>query len=228
MQRQATTRRRIRVWDIPVRLFHWGLVLALALLWYTGSTDARLFAFPMEWHSRAGYVVLGLVVFRWMWAFVGSRHARWRNLLASPAAGMRYAREFLTGRAPRYVGHNPLGGWMVLAMLASLTLQAVTGLFASDDVFFEGPLAGAVSGETADTLMWLHRINVNVLLWLVAFHVVAVVLHRFQGESLVMAMITGRKTVGDEAVGLASDKVPAWRAWGAAAIAATLVVWLVN
>ncbi|MHB0775465.1 cytochrome b/b6 domain-containing protein [Halomonas sp. WWR20] len=220
--------RRIRVWDMPIRLFHWGLVLALILLWYTGTTDATLFDFPIEWHARAGYVVLGLVAFRWIWSFAGSRYARWGNLLATPAEGLRYALAFLKGNAPRYVGHNPLGGWMVLAMLLSLTLQAVTGLFASDDIFFDGPLATRVSGDTADTLMWLHRSNVNVLLWLVALHVIAVLLHRLQGESLIMAMITGRKTVGAEAVGEMRDEVPSWRAWVISAGVAALIVWLVN
>ena len=108
---------RLRVWDLPVRLIHWGVVAAVGLAFYTMKTDGAPFVFPMDIHARAGYVLLGLLLFRWVWGLVGSFHARFESFLRSPATQVGYAHRLITGRPPAYAGHNPLGGLMVMVML---------------------------------------------------------------------------------------------------------------
>ena len=184
---------QLKVWDIPVRLFHWGLVGGVVLAFYTMKTDGAPFVFPIDIHARAGYVVLGLLVFRWLWGLVGSHHARFTNFLHSPLTMADYARRLMTGRPPAYAGHNPLGGVMVMVMLVSLSFQAGSGLFLSDDIFFSAPLHGLVDRDTARTLRSLHHLNADLLMILIGAHLLALVVHRLKGERLVAAMVTGRK-----------------------------------
>ena len=121
---------RIRVWDLPIRLFHWALVGAVALSYYTMKTPGAPFVFPVEIHARAGLVVLGLLLFRWGWALAGSRHARVWHFLHRPRAMLNYLRSLRRGSLPPYAGHNPLGGLSVVAMLALLSLLLPLGRLA--------------------------------------------------------------------------------------------------
>lgn len=180
----------IRVWDVPVRLFHWLLVLLFAFMFLSGKLKGDW----MEWHMRSGYTILALVLFRILWGFAGSTYARFSNFLAGPSAGIAFARKLLA-RAPAHsAGHNPLGGWMVVALLIGLTVQTVTGLFANDDIMNEGPLMAWVDKDLSDTLSGVHTINFVVLLSLISVHVLAIVYHRLRkGEHLTLAMITGRR-----------------------------------
>lgn len=218
----------LNVWDGPVRLFHWALVGSVALAFYTVKTDAAPFHFPIEVHARAGYVLVGLLLFRWLWGLVGTPHARFADFLYPSATLLDYLRRLLRGRPPVYTGHNPLGGLMVLLMLLSLSLQALSGLFLSDDIFFEAPLHGLVERDTARTLARLHHLNANLLLGLIAAHLLALLVHRLQGERLVGAMITGRKPSAGEPDGRSglSGHAYRWRALGVGLLVLLPVLWL--
>ncbi len=134
----------IIVWDLPTRLFHWTLVVLILLQYLSGEFGLL----PMEWHYWLGYATLALVVFRVLWGFCGSRTSRFAAFVRGPATVARYAIDSLHGRAAHVVGHNPLGGWSVLLMLASVLVQSVSGLFASDDLVESGPFAARVSDAT--------------------------------------------------------------------------------
>ncbi len=160
----------ILVWDLPTRLFHWLLVTALAGSWVTHEMG-------LEWtelHMWFGYVALGLVVFRIMWGIVGPTHARFTSFLAGPSRTRIYARHWLAGDPPRYTGHNPLGGWAIVLMLVLVLVQAVSGLFNSDDIMFSGPWQASVSKETAELMSEIHAVNFDVLLVVIALHLAAI------------------------------------------------------
>lgn len=184
-----------RVWSLAIRLFHWGLVACVVLSFLTMKVETDLFDFPQNVHARAGLIALGLVLFRWGWALVGDYHARIGSWLRSPSVTLAYARDLMKRRADIFAGHNPLGGWAVLAMLTSLTIQALTGLFVTDDIFFEAPLHTLVPAAVSDTALWIHHLNANVLLALIVLHLGALLAHRCLGERLVGAMFSGRKTL---------------------------------
>ncbi len=192
------------VWDLPLRLFHWLLVVALAGSWITHELGVNY----MDWHMRLGYLVIGLIVFRLLWGFVGPRHARFGQFLRGPGAVVAYARDWLAGRARVSAGHNPLGGWSVLAMLAVVSVQAVTGLFNTDDVLTSGPWHGAVSDDLADTASWLHAVNFNLLLALTGLHVASILAYWLRLRiDLATAMFTGRKRGVDPAAGIAGHRL---------------------
>jgi len=180
----------VKVWDAPVRLFHWLIVLLFAFMYATGKVKGDW----LDWHMRGGYAILALVLFRLLWGFFGSTHARFSSFLSGPAAALQFAKK-LASRAPAPVaGHNPLGGWMVIALLIVLGVQAGTGLFANDDILVEGPLASLVSKDMSNRLTSWHYWNFNLLQVLVAVHVLAVIYHlRVMKEDLVGAMFTGVK-----------------------------------
>ena len=198
----------IKVWDVGVRLFHWTLVLAYAVAYLSGEVESdRL-------HIIAGYAVLALIGFRFVWGFVGTRHARFVDFVYGPAATWRYARSMWTRAPLHYLGHNPLGGWMVVALLLSLAAACWSGLEAYG-AQGHGPLAqaGLVASayangdggrdadddETHDAEgdeFWeeLHELFSHLTLLLVALHIAgAVAASRLHRENLVKAMITGYK-----------------------------------
>jgi cytochrome b len=191
--------RSILVWDLPTRLFHWSVVLLVGVSLVTGNIGGEALA----WHFLSGYAILALLVFRLAWGFVGTHHARFASFVRGPRATLRYARRLMSGSAEKHLGHNPLGAWSVLAMLASLALQVGTGLFANDDIATEGPLVHLVSRSTSDFLTRFHHWNRMVLLALVAIHVAAVAWHALaRREPLVRAMLSGRKAwTGSETPG---------------------------
>ncbi len=178
------------VWDLPVRLFHWLLTLTVLGSWATHELGVRY----MEWHMRLGYVALGLVVFRIGWGFFGTRHAQFAAFLAGPKTVATYARDWFGGRVKTRAGHNPLGGWAIVAMLASVAVQAVSGLFNSDDILTTGPWRPAVSEAFADRMAALHSVNFDLLTGLIALHLIAVSAYwlRFR-INLLLPMLTGRK-----------------------------------
>ncbi len=196
MNAMTSAVRRMRVWDLPVRLFHWSLVALLATSWISVEIGGN----AMQIHQWSGVSVLTLLVFRLAWGFLGGTHARFAAFVRSPAAALRYALTLARGESPHYLGHNPLGGWMVLALLTSLGIQAGTGLFANDDIMIEGPLAVYVSKETSNLLTKVHGINFNVLLTLVGVHILAALYYLlFRRENLIGPMLTGYKKADDDA-----------------------------
>jgi cytochrome b len=178
------------VWDLPVRIFHWALVLLVISQVVTASLGGN----AMQFHALGGYAILALVVFRILWGFFGGTHARFDDFVRMPATVFRYAQSVLGGPHAAFAGHNPLGGWSVMAMLGLLLVQAATGLFANDDVMMEGPLAKHVSNRASAIATGIHDVNAALLLALIAVHVAAVLFYLLaKKENLIVPMFTGRK-----------------------------------
>ncbi len=191
-QTQQGENKAVPVWDIPVRLFHWALVLLLAGSWASAEAGVEF----MQWHMRCGYGVLTLLLFRVLWGLWGSASARFAGFVRGPRAVLGYARDWLSRRPQHYLGHNPLGGWMVIVLLLLVGVQAGSGLFSNDDIFTEGPLYAWVTKDISDALTFVHKRNFNLLLAAVGLHVMAVLLYLWRGENLLKAMFTGRKPTG--------------------------------
>jgi cytochrome b len=180
----------VQVWDLPLRLFHWVLVLLVVLQVVT----ARIGGNALEYHALGGYAILSLVLFRIAWGFLGGTHARFADFVRGPATALAQAKALMSNSAVVHRGHNPLGGWSVLAMLASLLIQASTGLFANDDVMMEGPLVKHVSGRFSEIATAAHDINAIVLLALISLHVLAVLFYLLgKKQNLIVPMLSGRK-----------------------------------
>ena len=177
--------RKILIWDLPTRLFHWLLVLAIVALVVTGKAGGSW----MEWHGRLGLLVLGLLVFRLLWSVMGSTYARFAGFFPTPAKVAAYLRG--QWHAP---GHNPLGACSVLALLAVPLFQALTGLVANDDIAFVGPLYDLVGRDLSNLATRWHLLAVNVLLALVALHVAAILFYaHIKKDNLVKPMVLGWK-----------------------------------
>ena len=190
----------IRIWDLPIRLFHWLLVICIISSFITVKIGGN----AMEWHARVGYCVLTLIIFRICWGFIGSHHARFIHFVPGPKGLLNY----LSGKAKAGLGHNPLGALSVLGLLFSVGLQAVTGLFANDDIAFEGPFAKYISSETVELLTSIHRQNEKILIALIVIHLCAIFYYqKFKGENLIKPMLLGDKEIdpSEEAKYLPSD-----------------------
>jgi len=180
------------VWDPFLRLFHWLLVVCIGVSWGTAELGVEY----REYHFYSGYCALGLVLFRILWGLVGTTYARFWSFLRRPGAVVAYAQSRLRGApAPEtYPGHNPLGAYAVVLLLAWFSAQAVTGLFANDDILYTGPYNAAVSSSLGAELTDWHHWLFDGLLGLTAVHVVAIVVYKFRfSEGLTQAMLTGRK-----------------------------------
>ncbi|HSG11417.1 MAG TPA: cytochrome b/b6 domain-containing protein [Gammaproteobacteria bacterium] len=202
----------IRVWDPLVRVFHWSLVVVFIVAWFSGEEESLV-------HVYAGYVILGLLVFRIVWGLVGPRYSRFSNFLYSPGRTVRYMRSLLSPNPEHYTGHNPAGGWMIMLLLVSLLLSVYTGLevYGAEG---QGPLAAGspdvewIATARADSddehdgdhdndaeEFWeeLHEFFANFTLFLVFVHVAGVLVASYvHRENLVRAMITGRKRASEE------------------------------
>lgn len=220
---QAPQHMTLTVWDLPTRLFHWILVALVIAQWWTADSFDT-----MNYHLWGGYAVLALVLFRLVWGFVGSDTARFRDFVRGPGAALAYVKALPRGDAPRYLGHNPLGGWSIVAMLILLLVQAGTGLFANDDIFIEGPLYSWVSKGTSDWLTTIHRLNFDLLLILIAIHLAAVLFYLLvKRENLIHPMLSGRKHFPSASAVPAPRMVSPWRGLVVLAVASAGVGWLV-
>lgn len=171
------------LWDLPVRIFHWLIVVCIGLAWWSGEQGVN------DVHEWAGYALIVLVVSRIIWGFVGSEHARFSDFVRGPSALLRYLR----GEGSPTPGHNPLGALSVLALLLLMLVQAVTGLFNSDDILFSGPLYHAADGDLRDTLGLIHEVAFDLLLALIALHVLVVCYHQWvKKDGMISAMFRGR------------------------------------
>lgn len=183
---------RIRVWDLPTRLFHWSLVACIAGLVLTGYVGGA----QMEWHARIGYAVLTLLLFRLVWGFAGGHWSRFASFVRGPS----HVAAYLRGRShpDSLVGHNPLGALSVLAMMIFLLAQVATGLVGDDEISFTGPLNRFVTSAQGLAATWYHkRIGQWVIIGLVVLHVGAVLFYLWgKGENLVRPMVHGDKNVG--------------------------------
>ena len=217
MAPDTETVKRVRVWDVPVRLFHWLLVALLGFSWWSGEQH------EMEWHRWSGYAILALLVFRIYWGFAGGGTARFAQFVRGPRTALAYARSL--GRRPYAPspGHNPLGGWSVLLMLATLVTMVVAGLFSVDvDGIESGPLADYVSFDQGRVAADIHGIVFNVLLALVALHVAAILFYLVRlRHDLIRPMITGRRSATEDDAA-SQTGAPLWKALPGIALAALL------
>jgi cytochrome b len=178
----------VRIWDIPIRLFHWAIVILLGTSWITEKQGW------MELHFLAGYSLLALLLFRLVWGFVGSQTARFTSFLRNPLAVLRYILRLHRRGPDTELGHNAAGGWMVLVMLVLLAVQVGTGLCANDDGINEGPLFDYVGKEWSDWLSHIHAVNFSLIQIMVSLHVLAVIAYALvKKHDLVRPMVTGVK-----------------------------------
>lgn len=185
---------KVRVWDLPIRAFHWLLVLGIIAMWYTAEVSDSIN--NLDWHMDIGFAMIGLLVFRILWGFFGSDTARFSHFVKHP----RHIRNYL--KAPSkgvFLGHNPLGALSVIAMLLSLLVQVGTGLFSHDELYTSAPLSQYVPDKTSALLTEIHHINFNILLALIGLHLAAVVFYHFKKrDPLVRAMITGKRIIRED------------------------------
>jgi cytochrome b len=176
---ETFSQKKVQVWDIGVRAFHWSLATMFA--------SAYLFAEQRSVHRILGYVVAGLIAFRLIWGLAGTKHARFTDFVPGPMRLLRYLRDMASGREARSLGHNPAGGAMIVALLTTISGIAVTGYMIGMDAYF-----GVAWVET------LHKTLVNLALGLIAFHLGGVIFSSFRHrENLVKAMVTGKKRLED-------------------------------
>jgi cytochrome b len=209
---------RARLWDGPTRLVHWSLVALVGFAWWSAETGR------LEWHRWSGYAVIGLIVFRLVWGFAGSASARFASFVRGPRATIAYMRTLPKRARSEVPGHNPLGAWSVLAILAVLLTQVATGLFAVDvDGMESGPLSDKVDFDTGRLFALWHHLSFTALQVLVALHVAAVVFYlAYKRSNLIGPMVTGRGRFSrDPELRFA----PLWRALLVAVAAALFAAW---
>lgn len=187
---------RIKVWDLPVRLFHLGLAATVLVAFLSGDEDEA-----STLHTTVGLVVLGLVVFRVVFGLVGPTHARFRDFVRGPREVLQYVRAYARGRPPLHLGHNPLGGLMVVALLGALALTALTGVLIKLGPEWDGALAMYMSRSVAHGIKELHEGAAGALLALIPLHIAGTIVSSLiERQNLPAAMITGFKRAPDSLV----------------------------
>jgi cytochrome b len=210
------------VWDIPVRLFHWLLVLCLFGQWLTTEVLEN----SMDIHFYIGYFTLGLIIFRLLWGLFGTRYSKFSSFIAGPKAIISYLRS-LTSKQKNYTtGHNPLGGLLLPAVLILVGLQAISGLFTSDDIVSAGPYYDSANSAIQQWMQWLHKNIFDVLMSLVVIHLLAIIWYRLGlKHDLITPMLTGQKIV-DASKGITHSKLV--KALILAIVVGIFVYWLVE
>ena len=203
------SKQSLPVWDLPLRLFKWAFVIAVFGAILTAQNG------DMDRHAQFGFACMALIVFRVIWGVIGSETARFSQFLKGPGAVRAYLRE---GRWSG-VGHNPLGALSILALLGLVGFKFATGVFANDDIFFDGPWAGWAGKETSDWLTGLHHDATWPLYGLIGLHLAAVFWYTGRGDNLISPMIGGMKPLEGEAAeaGARLSWAPLWLALPAAA-----------
>lgn len=184
--------KKVRIWDLPVRLFHWTLVILLITSYFSGRAGGDW----MNLHFWSGYTILTLLLFRIAWGFVGSTTARFSHFVKGPAAWFAYLGNFITGRRTYEVGHNPVGGIMVLVLIFAVLAQVVAGLFAADTDLgtVNGPLANLIADKWVDRLTAFHKWWINVLFVLAGLHILAALVYLvWKRQNLIGSMFSGHK-----------------------------------
>jgi cytochrome b len=208
----------VEIWDWPLRLFHWLLVLAVSGAYITGELGGEL----TDWHGRLGALTLGLLVFRLIWGFIGPTHARFANFLPDLDGLQNYIKGDWQG-----VGHNPAGALAVIALLAVLGLLVISGLFANDDIAFEGPLYQWVTKDLSDKLSGWHDWAVRPLLILISLHVSAISFYLLVKKiNLVKPMLTGIQQI-PKSLAPASTSAVNLPKFLLSALISAIVVWVI-
>lgn len=215
---------RIRVWDLPTRIFHWLLalcVIGLVATAYLGDGN-------QVWHARLGYAALTLLLFRLVWGFVGGRWSRFSSFIYAPRSVLAYLRG--QGHPDHLIGHNPLGAVSVFAMLLVLLAQAASGMVTDDEIAFTGPLNRFVSTSTGLAATWYHKaVGQWLVIALVVLHVGAIFYYLLRKrENLVTAMVTGDKQTALPATSSRDDVVTLLRAGVVLGLCGVLVSYLVG
>jgi cytochrome b len=194
---------RVRVWDLPTRLFHWSLAASIVGLVVTGYAGGA----TMYWHARLGYAVLALLLFRVVWGFVGGRWSRFASFAYSPRHVIRYLR----GQEEGGLGHNPLGALSVYAMLAGLVAQVGSGLVSDDQFSFTGPLNRFVSEAQGLAATWFHKqVGQWALATLILLHIAAIVFYQVRRkQNLTLTMIDGDSMPAPLEMPASRDDAPA-------------------
>ena len=193
--------RMVRAWDLPTRLFHWGLVFGIASAWVSFEFAAKLCDPTLRWHRWNGYFVLTILVFRLFWGLFGSSTARFSSFMNWPWTALGYLRDSLAGRHRRFLGHNPAGTWMIVILFLAVLAQAALGLFTLEhNEVTAGPLQRLILDDEAMTklIQTLHGRGFSVILGLVGVHVAANIAYQAMAkDKLISAMVTGRKPAAD-------------------------------
>ena len=225
-QDSGAPRRRVAIWDLPTRLFHWLLAALVCAAWITGQLD------KLDIHMWIGEAILALIIFRIAWGLVGSRHSRFRDFLAGPRTVWIHIREMIDvlrrGPAGSHKhagqGHTALGGWMILLMLLVLLAQTGAGLFATDDIVTDGPLNHLVASRTGKLLSSIHSIGGTVILIMGLVHVAVALFYLWRKrENLILPMITGRKNIPADMAGDEGRFASPWLALALFIVALALV-----
>jgi len=218
--------RVVRVWDLPTRVFHWALVVALIAQVTTGKIGGG----ALTWHLRIGYCIFALIVFRLVWGFVGGHWSRFSTFVYGPASMLRYLRNRRVASDVFHVGHNPLGSASVFAMLAILMVQVATGLVADDEIATTGPLNRFVSTPFGlSATAWHKGAGLAIILTLVVLHVVAVMFYRVRKrQDLIGPMFSGDKRLPAAVPGSVDDRMSRMRALAIIVVSAGLVAAVVK
>ncbi len=212
------------IWDLPLRIFHWLFALTILASWYTSDQDREL----IELHLQLGYFALGLIVFRLLWGIVGSKHSRFLSFMPTPKRVIDYIRNVVSNCDTSTVGHNPLGGLMVILMITLVSLQAISGLFINDDVFSAGPYYDSVSKEIEQVMVFLHHHIFDYMIGAIALHLLAIFYYvRIKKQNLILPMITGKKSADNVSE---NDQIKHSKLWLAGFIILIVVIfiyWLV-
>ena len=213
--------RRMKVWDLPVRLFHWAMVVLILAAWVTQYVN------QMDLHMWIGESILALLLFRLMWGVIGSDTARFTRFVRSPLTALRYLARLGRREPDRQIGHNAAGGWMVIVMLGLIGVQAGTGLFSNDDGDTDGPLRDLVTKHQSDWLSHIHNLNFKAIEAVIVLHVLAIVVYAvLKRQNLVRPMVTGTKLMPAD-VPAPTLVNPLWAVL-TLAVALGLVVWVVR
>ena len=215
----------VKVWDWPVRVVHWAIVVLVIVLISTGLIGNDV----LVWHMRAGGTLLALVLFRIVWGFVGSANARFTSFVRGPGSVVSYLRSILQPPHEIHATHNPIGGWMVIALLLAMLFQAGTGLFTNDDILNDGPLVKLITKDLSDSISSLHRRGWWVVAGLAVVHTLAVLAYYFVlKDNLVSAMVSGEKTLPVRVADSAAAAASTGKALALLLMCGVLVWWMFN
>ncbi|MGV2872233.1 cytochrome b/b6 domain-containing protein [Colwellia sp. E150_009] len=197
--------KKLFVWDLPVRLFHWLLLISLLSAWYTSNGERDL----IDYHLKIGYFTLGLIIFRIMWGIFGTQYAKFSQFFPTKAKLLSYLNKSKQNQVDTTVGHNPLGGLMIILMLLLILSQAISGLFMNDDVFTTGPYYESVNSSIQKFMSLIHHNVFDIILFVSVVHIGAIFYYLFAKKiNLIVPMFTGYKsTDNNEASSIKSSKL---------------------